>query len=98
MEGIQRKIQRRKQLAGRIAQWVEFQPADYDDTRELADRLCEVTVADDLLSELHKQSKGTVRLIVVGLNQIEQFAKAEGLDSIAKKEWGNNKLFLAHQA
>jgi len=52
MEGIERKLVHRPQLAGRISQWVEFAPTDLADARVLADTVCEVGIADDLLEQL----------------------------------------------
>lgn len=108
MAGIQRSLQHRQQLFGRIAQWVEFQPADLDDTRILADALCEVEVADDLLEQLYRAASvfkapgakvtgASVRLVVVGLARIEHYARTRGLESINSSQWrGGNEFFLGH--
>jgi hypothetical protein len=61
---------------------VEFQAADLADTEKLAQSLCEVELGPHLLEHLHKLAKGSVRLIVVGLYRIEQYAKARVLASI----------------
>lgn len=96
MDSIKRKLQEREQFTGRIAQWVEFQPADIQDCRLLADGMCEVRVSDDLLERLHKAASGSVRLITVGLGRIEQFARARGLDSLCNAEWtGGEEFFIA---
>ncbi|WP_435100790.1 AAA family ATPase [Arhodomonas sp. AD133] len=96
MAGIQRKLAQRQQLAGRIAQWVEFTAADLEDARALADGLCEVGVADDLLERLHRASGGEIRRITVGLGRIEQHAKARSLDVIGAADWtlGDEGFFL----
>lgn len=87
MAGVQRKIQSRQQLTGRIAQWVEFQPASLADCQALARELAEVTIADDLLKRVHETTRGSVRLIVVGLNRVEGYARARGMNAIALKDW-----------
>ena len=57
MAGINRKIAGRKQLAGRIAQWVEFQPASIEDAQLLAKQLAEVEIEPALVATLHQQAK-----------------------------------------
>lgn len=96
MAGIQRKLGQRQQLSGRIAQWVEFGPADLEDARALSDGLCEIPVADDLLERLHRAAGGEVRRITVGLGRIEQHGRARSLDSMTLADWtlGDEGFFL----
>jgi len=94
MEGIDRRISLSPQLSGRMAQWVHFQPASIEDARLLAKELCEVTVAEDLVAELHTRSKGTVRNFVVGLGRIEQHAKSRGNSKIALADWPRGTDFF----
>lgn len=94
MAGIQRKIKSREQLTGRIAQWVEFQPATMADLTLLAQQLMDVPVDTDLLQRLHEVCHGSMRLCVVGLSHIEAHAKAKGLDTIGLADWPNNKAFF----
>lgn len=94
MSNLRRTISQREQLAGRIAQWVEFQPASVEDIRALARDLVEVSVADDLIDRLHVASKGSVRNAVVGLGRIEQFARARSLSKIGAAEWPKNADFF----
>lgn len=97
MKGIERRITERPQLYNRIAQWVEFQPATFEDTQLLARELCEVTVKDDLLRQLHQQAAGVVRLVVVGLNRIEQMAKNASLAKIGQADWPSGVELLLGQ-
>lgn len=87
MKGIQRKLDTRRQISGRLAQWVEFAPMDAEDARLVADQLCEVQVADDLLFDLLAKAGGEIRRVVVGLARIEQLAKARGMGSMAAADW-----------
>lgn len=87
MKGIGRKITVYPQLYNRIAQWVEFQPANFEDVRLLAKELVEVKVKDDLLRTLYQHSGGIVRLVVIGLNRIEQLAMSRGLAEIGQADW-----------
>src|SRR5690606_2745543 len=94
MAGINRKIAGRKQLAGRIAQWVEFQPASIEDAQLLAKQLAEVEIEPALVATLHQQAAGEVRLIAVGLNRIENLARSRGLSKIGPKEWPADEGFF----
>ncbi len=87
MQHLRRAVSAREQLSGRIAQWVEFQESTLDDARTLARELAEVEVADDLLQALHASARGTVRLIVVGLGRIEQFARSRALAKVGAADW-----------
>lgn len=87
MAGIDRKISLSPQLAGRVAQWVEFKPSTLEDAKRLAADLCEVTVSDDLVADLHARAAGSVRNIVVGLGRIEQFARSRGAAAVALSDW-----------
>lgn len=98
MEGIEKRIVHREQFARRIQQWVEFRPLDAFDTRTLADAICEVKVADDLLDRLHHHTKGSVGLMTVGLSRIEQYAKSADLDEIDFKRWGAKREFFMGRA
>lgn len=98
MAGIQRKIHNRQQLTGRIAQWVEFGPCDLDDARAIAEDCCEVTVEEDLLTQLHRKSSGAIRLLVVGLARIESRARALGLDRIGLSQWKKGEDFFIGDA
>jgi len=95
MSGVERKVQVRDQFVNRIAQWVEFKPADYADAGELCKQLCEVEVKDDLLRKLYQSSGGVIRLIVIGLDAIERKAKVLGKKSINSVDWGKADFFLS---
>jgi len=94
MRDFQRRVMHRDQLAGRISQWVEFQPADLADARVLTDEVCEIKVADDLLERLHKSSGGSMRKMVVGLARIEQFAHKKNLGKVNSHEWAERAFSL----
>jgi len=93
MEKIARKIQGNGRFARRITQWIEFKGIDRDDARTVADTVCEVKVADDLLAHLHKESKANIGRIVVGLSRIENMGQASNLASVTLSDWGNRSLF-----
>lgn len=74
MDQIARKVSRRPQFDSRIAQRVEFAPSDLEDTGRVAAALLDVEVAPDLLEKLHQSAAGNMRLITVGLANIEGHA------------------------
>lgn len=94
MEGLERQLVHRPLLARRITQWVEFAPADREDARILADTVCEVALADDLVEALHREAKGSIGLMVVGLSRIEALAKAQGWAEVDQAHWRGRPFFL----
>lgn len=92
MGRLRHGLTRSPQTASRVAQYVEFHPASAKDCRKLADGLCEVSVADDLLDFLHTQSKGLIREIKEGLTAIERFGKANGLATVDKTAMAGQRL------
>lgn len=101
MHGIEKRIRNNEQFTGRIAQWVSFEGLDAEDARLLADQLAEVTIRDDLLTELHNAAspKGgnggaETRRLVVGLSNIEGYARFRGMDTIASSDWPKGRDFF----
>jgi DNA transposition AAA+ family ATPase len=94
MKNFDRKVVHRAQLAGRISHWVRFAPADLEDARELTTTVCEVEIAEDLLEQLHRQSGGSMRLMVIALARIEALAKANSWKKVDEHKWGARELFL----
>lgn len=83
------------QLSRRISQWIKFIPADIDDSRILADTVCEVKIADDLLTSLHREAKGSMGLMVVGMSRIEALAKTNKWEEADCAKWNNRPFFLS---
>ena len=94
MGQIDRRINNSPQLAGRMAQVVEFQLCTPADARKLADELCEVQVADDLLHSITDRAGGSIRLVTVGLARVEQYAVKRGLKQIALADWPKGEAFF----
>jgi DNA transposition AAA+ family ATPase len=94
MDGVQQKVQLRDQFVNRIAQWVEFKAADFEDCKMLAE-LCEAKIKTDLLRRLFDASKGVIRLVVIGLDVIERRAKTLGLNEIGLDDRGSADFFLS---
>jgi DNA transposition AAA+ family ATPase len=96
MDRIGHKISRWEQLSSRVAQEVRFQPLNLEDAEKIAVKCCEVSLAGDLVAELHNKSGGSCRRMIVGLARIEAYAKGQGLKEISLPQWkaANRPLFL----
>jgi len=88
MDKIDRKLKLREQLSRRIFQWVAFDDLDADDARVVADTLCEVGVADDLLADAFAATAGRMGRLVPVLAQIERRAKGNGWKTVDRQQWG----------
>ena len=87
-------LQRCGRLARRITSWVEFKGIDLEDSRIVADTLCEVRVADDLIAHLHKEAKANIGRIVVGLSRIERVGLTSGVETVSLADWRDRPLFF----
>ncbi|MCU0918751.1 MAG: ATP-binding protein [Burkholderiaceae bacterium] len=94
MQGIERRLVHRPQLARRLSHWVEFRASDLDDARTLAATVCEVGLDDELLARLHTEAKGSIGLMTVGMARIESLGKANGWTDVSADLWGDRKLFI----
>ncbi len=82
-EGLPQKLQRYERFHRRILDFVQAEPCDMDDARQLAALYCpRVMVADDLLSRLLEQTYSSTGRVAVNLVAIAAFAAGEGLKSI----------------
>ena len=72
------KIGRHAQIASRFAAVVEFKMATLADVRQLCDELAEVTIADDLVAEMHHKSGGRVRSVIDAIAVAERVGKKTG--------------------
>ena len=95
MENIARRIQEEGRFARRITSWVEFQGIDLDDARIVADTICEVGVADDLLAHMHRECKASIGNIVPALSRIENLGKTTGIETVDMAAWGDRPLYFA---
>lgn len=93
MEDIARTIQNNGRFARRITAWIEFKGIDIEDARTVADTVCEVNLADDLLAHLHQEAEANIGRMVVGLSRIERFGKTSGLKTVNYSAWGDRELF-----
>ena len=78
MADFRRRVASKEQFAGRIAQTVEFRPADLADVRTTAEACCEVELDDDLLERITRETQGSMRRVKVALSVIERWADRRG--------------------
>ncbi len=93
MGGIDQRLAHSKQLTGRVLADVRFHPADEADAQKIAGELCEVKIDADLVAELNRKAAGSVRLLVIGLERMERWAKAQGLTRVSASQWGKRQFF-----
>lgn len=92
MHEFRRKLMHREQIARRVSHWVRFDPATLADAKLLAETICEVGIAPDLLYELHRASEGSIGRLKVGIQHIESHAKRKGLKTVGLGEWGKREF------
>jgi hypothetical protein len=89
---IERRFRQLEKFGKRIVKWIKFYPCSLEDTELLASEVCEIKVAADLLAHLHIRGKGEIGNLVMGLGNIEDFAKEQKLQEIDRKQWANQKF------
>jgi len=93
-EKLPQKLTRYERLHGRVLEWVGAQPASVADAMALTRIYCPgVKVADDLLRELVKRAKGSVRRIAVNLDRVRQEASSMGWDQVDLALWGERAIY-----
>jgi hypothetical protein len=98
MDQVQAKIHRHAQISSRIAKVVEFLPATLDDVTELCRQMAEVTIAPDLIAEIHRQSAGRVREVMNAIATVEQTAKRNGKAEASLQDMAGQVLIHDWQA
>ncbi len=96
-ERVPASLAKLERLHNRVLEWVPAQPATAVDVQQLA-RVSypKVTMADDLLADLHREVKGCLRRVAVNLYRVHSEAQALGLTSMdlatwAKRGWYNGQ-------
>lgn len=95
MEDLARKLQLADngRFARRITQWVEFDGIDMGDARVLADTVCEVGIADDLLEQLYQAARANVGRMNTGFARIEAFGRTNKIDTVTADAYGKRDFF-----
>ncbi|SNT07045.1 AAA family ATPase [Pseudomonas segetis] len=83
-----------ERLHNRVLEWVPAQPATLDDVQQLARSVYPSQhMADDLLDDLRKATRGCLRRIAVNLHRVHSESQALCLDAIDLATWGNRGWF-----
>lgn len=78
MERFGDKLGRYGHIASRVARIVDFQPLPLEDVAAACTKLCEVTLAPEVVAAMHAQSHGRMRLVLNAIANLEQWAAANG--------------------
>ncbi len=95
--GIEKKIKKFPQVSDRVSHWIEFFPADIDDTRLVAEMCCSIELDEPLLEALCKETKGNLRRIRVELARIQRFGKSNQLRVCTLERWNDLKRQVAER-
>lgn len=82
MDRVRAGLTRHPQIASRIGEWCQFERLSVEDVRQLADKLCEVPVADCMVEYIHRMSGGLPREIKEGLMRVERWGRRNAGDAV----------------
>lgn len=89
-ERLPAKLKRWERFDGRILDWVPAMPASVEDTRALCRVYARgIEIADDLLAEIHRLARGSVRRICVNLDRVRAAAEQESWQKVDRKRWAD---------
>ena len=93
-EKLPAKLQQYERFHGRILDFVQALPVDFDDAKKLRDHYSPtVEISDDLLKKVLEAAKGSARRLCVNIAKIEEWANENGLQRVDTEDWGNQQFF-----
>lgn len=93
-ERVPGSLAKLERLHNRVLEWVPAQPATLDDAQQLArSAYPKLHMADDLLEDLRKATRGCLRRIAVNLYRVHSEAQALCLDAMDMATWGKRGWF-----
>ncbi|MGQ9370568.1 AAA family ATPase [Azospirillum sp. A39] len=93
-EGLPQKLQRYERFHRRIFDFVQAEPCDLDDARQLALMYCPaVEIADDLLEHLVGATYRSTGRVAMNLVQVAAFAAGEGLRRVTLDLYRGQRVF-----
>ncbi|SED08986.1 AAA family ATPase [Pseudomonas anguilliseptica] len=93
-ERVPSSLAKLERLHNRVLEWVPAQPATLDDMQQLArSAYPNHQMAEDLLEDLRKATRGCLRRIAVNLYRVHSEAQALCLDAIDMATWGKRGWF-----
>ncbi|OBY60431.1 AAA family ATPase [Pseudomonas sp. AU12215] len=93
-KGVPASLAKLERLHNRVLEWVPAQPATLDDLRTLAETAYPgLEIEDELLDDLRRNVRGSLRRAAVNLYRINSEAQAHGVKSFGMELWGNRGWF-----
>lgn len=93
-EGLPAKLKKWERFHGRVLEWVQAVPASLADARHLAKLFAgDIEIAPELLERVHKISHGSVRRIIVNVDNIKTVAHTNNWRKVDLKSWGERPLY-----
>lgn len=86
-ELLPQKLAKWERFHNRILDWIPAALCALEDAQKLAGIYTNMTIQDDLLAEIIKQSHGITRRVAVNLNRIAETARPQGWESVDLKTW-----------
>lgn len=92
MEHFPHKVARYEHIASRVAKVVEFETLSLADVKATITVKAEVKIDEGLVAEIHRQSKGRMRLVLNAIANIEQWAGANSWASVSTAQVAGKQL------
>lgn len=87
-ELLPKKLEECERVHNRVLAWELAQPCDLDDARLLADLICgDISLSDDLLTEIRRQSDGKARRISTNLHAVLEWSRHHPTDVVDLKTY-----------
>lgn len=101
MENLPATVQRYEHIASRVARIVELHPLSIADVQATCKAKSDVTISQALQEQIHRDSKGRMRLVLNAISNIEQWAEANSWTAVDVTHVQGKPLcpdFSGHQA
>ncbi|WP_110972170.1 AAA family ATPase [Pseudomonas huaxiensis] len=93
-ERVPSSLAKLERLHNRVLEWVPAQPATSIDLRKFAEaNYPELNLADDLLEDLAKETRGCLRRAAVNLHRVQSEASVNMFERIDLATWGKRGWF-----
>ncbi|MEL7098257.1 MAG: ATP-binding protein [Pseudomonadota bacterium] len=97
MENLPQMLRSAEQVDGRIASWVQAEPADEKDAELLAKHYAPgVTIAEDLRERIRTDNRGSARYMARDFAVVLEHCRTIGEDHIDLKSWGGVEFPRRH--
>lgn len=92
MEQFPMKVARYQHIASRVAKVVELETLSLADVKATVTAKADVVMDDDVVAEMHRQSRGRMRLVLNAIANVEQWAAANSWKTITLKQLDGKAL------